>query len=308
MASALRGEEIVPTANYGATDDPFLSNGWSPLRSLNDGRWKYIRTTRVELYDLANDPAELHDLAESEPEQRKKMAALMAEFEGRLAPRSEVEVQLSPAERQTLASLGYAAGATRAAPGDGATDRAAIAELPDVKDMLPLDRAADEADRLIVGGNVDAGIARLREIVQKAPGLTKAYWNLAFALRKKGELNEASAVFQKLLDARPHAREAHQGLGILALDEGRIDDAIAEFRQTVDIDPDFADVHYNLAVAYLRKKKPLEALSHLNQLLEIDTFHAKGYDLRGDVLAGLGRKDEAIADYQRALKYGVPKE
>lgn len=53
-----------PSPCYGATDEPFLINGCSPLRSLTQDDWKYIRTTRAELYDLANDPHERQNLAE----------------------------------------------------------------------------------------------------------------------------------------------------------------------------------------------------------------------------------------------------
>jgi len=306
LAAALRGSALADPMAYGATDDPFLSNGWSPLRSLTAGGWKYIRTTRPELYNLSADPGELRNLFDSHSDESERMMAKMAALEAKLVPRSEVEVQLSPAERRTLASLGYAAGAATTVPLTGENPAEAVV-LPDVKDMLPLDVAADEASKLLDEGN-DEGIEKLRAIIRQAPGLTKAYWNLAFGLRKRSQVDQAIEVFQDLLKARPDCREGHNGLGIIALDDGRTEEAISEFKKVIDVDPDFADVHYNLALAYLRLDKRHEALSHLNSLLEIDTFNAQGYDLRGDVLSQLGRKNEAIADYQRALKYAAPKE
>src|SRR5262249_40377156 len=45
----LLGEDFETSLCYAATDEPFLSNGWSPLRSLVDGTWKYVRTTKTEL-------------------------------------------------------------------------------------------------------------------------------------------------------------------------------------------------------------------------------------------------------------------
>src|SRR4029079_48296 len=56
------GQKSPVSPCYSATDGPFLEGGWSRLRSLIVGDWKYIRTSRPELYDLHNDPQELHNL------------------------------------------------------------------------------------------------------------------------------------------------------------------------------------------------------------------------------------------------------
>src|SRR5687768_8620483 len=48
--------------------------GWSELRSLRSGRFKFIATTRPELYDLERDPGELRNLFE----ERRPLADRMA--------------------------------------------------------------------------------------------------------------------------------------------------------------------------------------------------------------------------------------
>src|SRR5207247_10847386 len=51
---------------YSETEYPRVA-GWSPLQALTDGRWMAIRAAAVsEVYDLRNDPQELHDIANSE--------------------------------------------------------------------------------------------------------------------------------------------------------------------------------------------------------------------------------------------------
>ena len=42
--------------------------GWAPLHSLRVGTLKYIDAPRPELYDLAHDPGEQHDLAARRPD------------------------------------------------------------------------------------------------------------------------------------------------------------------------------------------------------------------------------------------------
>src|SRR5262245_7941923 len=151
------------------------------------------------------------------------METRLADFEARLVRRDAVRVLLSPAERQALASLGYA-GAARATPPEKPPGN-----LPDTKDMLPFDLALEEAMGLFKQGSVDAGIGRLRAIITQEPRYTPAYVHLADALRLKAEYDEATAVLISLLERQPDSREGHFGLGLAAFEQGRIDPAIPEF-------------------------------------------------------------------------------
>ena len=60
---------------------PLVHYGWSDLRALRDGRWKYILAPRPELYDLERDPGERQNLADAEPARAR---ALRAGLEQRL--------------------------------------------------------------------------------------------------------------------------------------------------------------------------------------------------------------------------------
>ena len=60
----LYAETITPTRYYGAS---------SLLGVIADG-WKYIETTRPELYDLRRDPGETNDLIEKEPARAAAMS------------------------------------------------------------------------------------------------------------------------------------------------------------------------------------------------------------------------------------------
>ena len=70
-----------------------------------DGHWKAIvwRGGRTELYDLAADPNETHDLAGSSPAVVERMAAPLEA----VASRQPRPVALSEAEREQLRALGY---------------------------------------------------------------------------------------------------------------------------------------------------------------------------------------------------------
>ena len=62
--------------------------GCSALFGLIQGTWKYVWTKRPELYDLENDPAEMKNLIESEPDIAGEMQARLRKV---LAERSRTK-------------------------------------------------------------------------------------------------------------------------------------------------------------------------------------------------------------------------
>jgi len=298
LKKVLAGGEAPPGLIYGATDDPFLDNGWSPLRSLIEGQWKYIRTTKPELYDLAADPHERQNLLQANPGTARKMESRMAEFESQLARREAIAKQLSASERQALEGLGYFSGGSKTV-----ATRLAPAELPDVKDMLPFGNAIDDAMRLAETGSVDEAIGQLREVIRMAPGHTAAYWYLAVVLRDASRLDEADQALRAQLVIEPYSSRGHYVLATVLMQQDKTTDAVSEFRKAIEFDPDDAEAHHILATLLLRAGETENALAHFNAALAIDHQHVGACEGRANLLAQIGRTAEAIADFRMALKY-----
>ncbi|HEY2253936.1 MAG TPA: sulfatase-like hydrolase/transferase, partial [Planctomycetaceae bacterium] len=297
LKRALAGDEKATGIIFGGTDIPFLVNEWSPLRMLIEGDWKYIRTTKPELYDLAADPQERRNLLEADSEIAGKMKTRLADFEKRLAPREAIAVQLTAHELRALKDLNYIGGSKVVPVGP------APADLPDVKDMLPFDIEVEDAMKLVRGSSVKEAMDRLRDIIRRAPSLTDAYWNLAGLLRAASEFGEAEEVLRKMLAVKPESAQGHSGLAVVLMQQGQTAEAITEFRKTIDIDPDNAEARSTLARLLLAEGKTDEALAQWNAALEVDPQHVASYQARATVLSRLGRTAEAVADYRSALKY-----
>jgi arylsulfatase A-like enzyme/Flp pilus assembly protein TadD len=297
FARGLLGGNFAPSPSYAATDEPLLSNGWSPLRCWVDGGWKYIRTTRPEVYNLVEDPREEQDLAASCPQKVHEMEAALKAFESRLTIRDESETRLSSAERRALEGLGYL-GASRPAPADRPPE-----DLPDVKDMLAYETAVDEAANLMGAGALDSAIGRLRDVIRAAPRHARAHCLLASALKQTGQLDEGVAVLLDLLAMSPESREGHLGLGLALVERGRTDEALAEFLKAADIDPDYPEAHFNAALILMQSGRTEEALAQLTATLEIDRCHGPAHQWRAFLLEKRGELDEAIAGYQKALEF-----
>ena len=102
--------------------------GWSSLRAVRDGRFKYIEAPRPELYDLLDDPFEQSNIYESRRATAASMKASIRQFSHSASGTPDRAVAVSPELQTQLQALGYVAGSARpAAPG---------ASRPDPKDCM----------------------------------------------------------------------------------------------------------------------------------------------------------------------------
>ena len=80
-----------------------LNYGWAPLRGVRCGRYKYISAPRPGLYDLQQDPHELHNLCAARPADAARLAGYLTEIgEG-----AHATVAMDPQTLAGFASLGY---------------------------------------------------------------------------------------------------------------------------------------------------------------------------------------------------------
>ncbi len=122
------GRSIAPLLAGRSEDAPRCAvtgfmDGW---RTIVVGRYKLVQRTasRWQLYDLAADPAEQHDLAAERPIAVRYLRGLLgvalaeAESGAPLAQHEVARAQIDDTLRQQLEALGYA-GASRAGTDDG---------------------------------------------------------------------------------------------------------------------------------------------------------------------------------------------
>jgi arylsulfatase A-like enzyme len=127
MTGATRETEIE---TYSETMYPRYHFGWSGLRALRTGRFKLIDAPRPELYDLAADPGEEHNLYELRPALAAALARRLREREvgdTRTVPGGHA---IDPDTAARLAALGYVSGV--------ALERESTTSLADPKDQIGL--------------------------------------------------------------------------------------------------------------------------------------------------------------------------
>jgi len=192
LASLLQGDKTAtPSPCYGQADLT-ASFGWAPLRCLTTAAWKYIRTPKAELYDMAADPMERTNLINELPQIVKQMDAELQTLEASMSHGAASVTSLSPIEQRKLESLGgYVSGGMQI---PASLSREA---LRDIKDVLSL-------------------IAESQE---------------AMSLSKEGKTTDAIQLWRRLSQASPETIFFRDKLGCLLTEAGKPDDAVTEYRR-----------------------------------------------------------------------------
>ena len=294
LLPGLTGQAVTPSDYYYAADSTLLEHGCAPLRALSTDRWKYIRTSQPELYDLLADPRELQNLAQKLPDQLAECESHLFAFEKELTLREADAVTLSAKDRQVLSSLGYLSG-SNALPADKQTD------LPDIKRRLPVLNAIEDARELDEQGHTDQAIQKLRDLVRAEPEYSLVRLNLADVLIRQRQFESARQELSEVLKREPENADAYYRLGGIAIAEQRLDEATKQFDRTLT-DPPGANQLLYLGQLFVQFGQPESGRRYLDRALVIDPQLADAYLSLGGLDLQAQRPADAEQQYRKALQ------
>ncbi len=130
-----------------------------------------------------------------------------------------------------------------------------------------------------------------------------AFNNLGGTLRRRGDLNNAIANFEKAVSLRPNYADLQDNLGEALSAAGRLEEGITHLTESLRIDARFAKAHVDLGAALMKKDRKAEAIDHFAAALQIDPNFSEAHFRLGGALASLGRTDEATPFFKAALPY-----
>jgi arylsulfatase A-like enzyme/Tfp pilus assembly protein PilF len=314
-------------ALYAETYFPQFFMGWAPLRSLSDGRWKFIDAPNPELYDLATDAAESINLIDRQP---ARAAALQRALRAAVAGHANMmtPTTMSNEARERLASLGYvSAGATPSA--DGPVRGA------DPKHMVGVFEQLLAGNRALSRGDAAAAAAIAREVVRKDAANAFAHLLDGRAALAEDRNREAIAAFKAYVALVPQSADAHHWMALaylrlgdraralaeeeaaLALDPrhssaaalragllfstGRADEGIASLRDAVARDPSNHRLVLELADLLTDAQKYQEAEAEYRRVVTAEPTNSRAHAGLGVVLAAADRMDVALESLTRAV-------
>jgi len=146
----------------------------------------------------------------------------------------------------------------------------------------------------------------LKPTEHTAEGQARAWLALAHLLENK-KPEDALAAYRKASELTPKDPEPHLSAGLLHERQKEFSDAEAEYKQAMTLDPNSADPQtaqaaIGLTNLYMKSGRLGEAEPLLRRLATEHPNDAGIHLQLGRVLAAQGKKDDAIAEIQTALK------
>jgi arylsulfatase A-like enzyme/Flp pilus assembly protein TadD len=196
---ARRTTEVVAEAMK-----PFLDYGWQPQVMAVDGRTKAIEAGRLEVYDLAADPGEAHDLGTG-ANLPTAMRKAIDDYPRPSAETARTFDSLDADARSRLASLGYV--------GAGAAP-VVRKDAPRPADMVSLLPTIELASGLFAAADYRQAIPVLEKVRAADPGNLDATLRLAVSQSLTGHRAEADALFAQAKSLAPDSPDVDVYLGL----------------------------------------------------------------------------------------------
>jgi arylsulfatase A-like enzyme/tetratricopeptide (TPR) repeat protein len=262
----LRGRSLTPLLDrdgiianqliYSESLYGFYHFGWAELTSLTDGRYRYIRAPKEELYDLDTDPKEQRNLVDTDIKTLEAFRKGMKTF---AAPATAKRIEMpNDEDRERYEMFGYVgtrmeaakageAGGTRAAGRAGEAGRAGgrttevtQASVPSSRELVnPIDKR-DVVERyrrainLLTTGDLKAAIDQLKALATQEPSMRDVWMLLATAGWKADRPEVALDGYQHAIELDPASSDAYLGAASALLRLHRLDDAAARAQHVVD--------------------------------------------------------------------------
>ena len=283
---------------YGETFLPRIHFNWSELRGSENTKYHFIDAPRPELYDLTNDPGEVHNLFTDKSavaeEMRAKLNGMIREYSA--GKEMAEKTGLDPALMERLKSLGYAgfSGGSDA----GVSDR----NLPDPKDRIAAYELISDAVSNSQHGRYQESIEELKNAMKADPNSVPVHYLQGLNYYRMKMFPEAVDELQKTIQLSPDYSLAFFNLGMAQAHLGQFDAAIATLQRTLQLDGTNFEAAFNLGVAFLQKRELEPAAAAFRQSVMINPELARGHRALGETLLYQNQLDEAITELRRAVE------
>ena len=333
IAPALRGgEPLEEEPIYAESLVPRLHFGWSELRMLREGRFKFIEAPRPELYDLVADPGETRNIIDQQASRAQAMREALGREIDRLESRApEVAGDESvPSEvRQQLGALGYLGGASSgSAPGADPKDK--IEEFVYANDLIR------EAIIHFQEGDARGAAQRFEELLTRGIEGFEIHYYLGQALVQLSRFEQALAHLEAAQELQPRAAEVyewladcHAALGdttgaLRVLRQGRaavpgdavlprqearlfqelgwLDEAVQALEAARTLRPEDARLRVQIGELHRDRNDLTAAAREIREAVRLDPAPAASWNSLGSVLGAAEEWDDALSAFREAIR------
>jgi predicted TPR repeat methyltransferase len=162
---------------------------------------------------------------------------------------------------------------------------------------VSLDEAVTMAIAFQRRGQLEEAEQVYDKVLDVAPDHAVALHYAGVLAHQQGRSQQAAELIERSLELGPEQADWYNNLGIVYKAQGRVDEAVVAYRRAIDLDPDHANAHSNLGVLLKAQGKPAEAEQAYREAIRLNPDHIDAYHNLGVLLASLKRTKEAVRCY-----------
>ncbi|HEX7136851.1 MAG TPA: sulfatase, partial [Vicinamibacterales bacterium] len=213
--SGLEGQSLAnplpaDRALYFEALDAYLTRGWAPLKGVVQGGWKYIDLPEAELYDLASDPDEAHNVI-GRGDRAGRLQRVLVDLESRESSTASA-VPLDAEAAARLRSLGYVGGT--------AGKRSAPTLADDPKRLVGLNEQFNTALTTFEEGRAQEAFTGFMSVLSARPDFATARTSAATVLISRGHAAEAVRLLRESPEGQRESPQILAKLGQALRDSG----------------------------------------------------------------------------------------
>lgn len=162
--------------------------------------------------------------------------------------------------------------------------------------------SVNDALPLHLGGKLDEAEAIYRRILSAEPGNSEALHLLGVIAYQRQQYVLAEDLIGRAISINKRVSEYRNNLGNVYLAQKLLDKAEECYRKALKLNPKYADAQNNLATVVRDRGKFQESAVEYRKALRLDPTRAEIHNNLGMVMEGLRRTDEAIDLYREAIR------
>src|SRR6266481_4745162 len=148
----------------------------------------------------------------------------------------------------------------------------------------------------------EKALPELQRAAAANPNLPFVHFSLGVAYLRLDRKEEAEGEFRKDLEIEPDLPDTYEQLGQLYQRAGDNDHAVRFFQEALNRNPKMPASLFGVAKIYLQQEKYREALAAIDSAVRLAPGNQGVHFVRGQLLARLGRREAAQAEFNLAQK------
>ncbi len=188
----------------------------------------------------------------------------------------------------------------------------AVAEYREAARLAPKDVEVhkEAAFRLYLRGRLDLAITELQEAIRLEPLSQLNHTVLGIIYQEQGKLNQAFAAYRNALGPGDSFGRANEGSLRQALEAtGKPEDVLDAYREAIRLDPKRPALRHEIGEIYSEQGRTQEAnvaydaeIALLREQVDHNRNDVKVHVDLGKALLARGHRDEALAEFRKAIK------